>query len=182
MKTWWCKKGERALFLPFCVKAIGTIGITPFQTITTWLYGSLLGSHVLLIVVVNKDWALQGKDAAMQGNHPGREAHNKACAKGNFRWTSRRENCDPEPLSGRGGNYPLEDQDHRERGRGRFWDNRSVALPSSHSREARVEHTCEVMPRWGTRALEPLAREVLDFKRSEEHPECSVEVCHMQKT
>jgi len=34
----------------------------------------------------------------------------------------------------------------------------------------------------GTRALEPLARDVLDFKRSEEHTEYSVEVFHMQKT
>ena len=57
-------------------------------------------------------------------------------------------------------------------------------LSSCHpiSREARVEHTCEVMSRWVTRALEPLAREVLDFERLIEHTECSVDVCHMQNT
>lgn len=34
----------------------------------------------------------------------------------------------------------------------------------------------------GVQGLEPLARQVLDFKRLEEHLECSVEMCHMQKT
>jgi len=41
------------MFLPFCGKALRPIGITPFQTITTRLYESLLGSCDLSIGVVN---------------------------------------------------------------------------------------------------------------------------------
>jgi hypothetical protein len=53
--------------------------------------------------------------------------------------------------------------------------------PSSHSREARVEHTREVMPGWSTEAIESLAREVRDFERSEKRQVHSVKVCHVQK-
>ena len=37
------------------------------------------------------------------------------------------------------------------------WDTSSVAFPSPHSREARVEHTSKVMPRCGTGTIESLA-------------------------
>jgi hypothetical protein len=35
-------------------------------------------------------------------------------------------------------------------------DTGSVDFPSSHSREARVEHTCEVMTLWGAGAIQSL--------------------------
>jgi len=54
MNLLWCKNGDRALFLPFYVKAIGTTGITYFQTITARLYESLLGSYDLSRAVINK--------------------------------------------------------------------------------------------------------------------------------
>ena len=36
MRKWWCRKGESALFLQFCVKEIGLTGIIPFQTNMTY--------------------------------------------------------------------------------------------------------------------------------------------------
>jgi hypothetical protein len=47
--------------------------------------------------------------------------------------------------------------------------------------EARVEHTCEVMPCRGTGTNESLMREVLDFERSKKRQNHSVEVCQVQK-
>ena len=38
------QENRKGVFLPFCAKTLRPIGITPFQTITTRLYESLLGS------------------------------------------------------------------------------------------------------------------------------------------
>jgi hypothetical protein len=58
-----------------------------------------------------------------------------------------------------------------------------VVLPSRHSIVERlVLSTREVMPCWGTRAIESLTREVLDFESSKKRQNHSVKMCQVQKT